>query len=172
MGEPVIAPYLAADGTLLELAQIIKRLGISEGGPTHRQMVAPKVDTPTPFTFAAQIRLWGYDAPQIQRKGETDEIQLKFVWQAIESGIQDYVRFVHVVGSTGLQGQLDSRPLDGRYPTNGWIAGEFIQETVSIALPINRPAGPYTLHLGFYNPDTGQRLYHEGGDHVEIKVAK
>ncbi len=171
MSEPVIAPYLAADGTLLELAQIIKRLSIPEGRPTYRHMVAPKVDTPTPFTFAAQIRLWGYDAPQIQRKGETDEIQLKLVWQAIESDIQDYVRFVHVLGPTGLQGQLDSRPVDGRYPTAGWIAGEFIQETISIALPTNKPAGPHTLHLGFYDPNTGQRLYHEGGDYVAINTS-
>jgi hypothetical protein len=44
-----------------------------------------------------------------------------------------------------------------------------VAEAVTLALQPNRPPGSFTLHIGLYHPDTGQRLpLLSGGDHVEI----
>jgi hypothetical protein len=68
--------------------------------------------------------------------------------------------------------QNDSVPDQGLYPAFLWQPGEFVSETVTLPVPTERPPGSYTLHVGLYDPDTGQRLpLRSGGDYVEIEGA-
>jgi hypothetical protein len=47
-----------------------------------------------------------------------------------------------------------------------------VVETVLLPVKVDRPAGPYTIHVGLYRPDTGERLpLLAGGDHVEIRLS-
>ena len=52
----------------------------------------------------------------------------------------------------------DTQPLEGRYPTSLWAAGETIPDRHTLSLPADLPPGPYRLALGLYHQPTGERL--------------
>ena len=89
--------------------------------------------------------------------------------------MRDYTVFIHLLDSEGhIQGQADSPPSAGTYPTSVWDAGEVIADLHTISLRPNLPPGEYRLAIGLYDPETGQRLgkIEENGkaegDHVTI----
>ncbi|MEW5957012.1 MAG: DUF2079 domain-containing protein [Chloroflexota bacterium] len=166
-----LATRLPAGGTLVELARLEQSWGIPGGGPWPRQFGRPQPPFPTEANFDHQIKLLGYAAPTVGRINDSDSdyLTLSLVWQAL-AGPPPLTRFVQLVGPAGkVYGQQDSTPDNGAYPTYLWQPGEVVAETVAFPLPPDRPPGRYTLHLGFYHPDTLQRLpLIAGGDHVEI----
>jgi hypothetical protein len=93
-------------------------------------------------------------------------------WQAIDRP-EPLTRFVQLIGPDGqIYGQQDSAPDYGAYPTSLWQPGEIVVEQVNLAIPAERPAGPYTLHIGLYHPATGERLLLPSGEnHLEIPVS-
>jgi uncharacterized membrane protein len=157
---------LPAGGALIELAHIEQIWQIPTGGPTLRQLTTPNIPHPLTANFDNQIRLLGYSDPIPH---PTSQISITLHWQAIASPPQ-LIRFVQLIGPDGqVYVQNDSVPDHGLYPTSLWQPGEFVSETVTLPVPAERPPGSYTLHLGLYDPDTGQRLpLRSGGDHVEI----
>jgi len=157
---------LLADGSLIELARIEHVWGMPEGGLVMRQFDAPRIPNPLESNFDNQIKLLGYSTPEI----EGQNLTLDLYWQAANPS-EDLIRFLQLVGPGGVYGQNDSVPDDGTYPTSFWQPGEVVIETVSFPLQPDRPAGDYTLHIGLYRPDEGQRLpLVSGGDHVELSV--
>jgi hypothetical protein len=55
-------------------------------------------------------------------------------------------------------------------PTTGWLPGEVIVDTHTLAIPPDAPAGTYTLQSGLYDPDTGVRLADAtGADAILLK---
>ena len=97
------------------------------------------------------------------------DLTLTLTWQALTTP-EHLIRFVQLVGPDGrVYGQNDSNPDEGNYPTRLWQPGEVVVETVTLPIQAGRPAGQYTLHVGLYKPETGQRLpLLAGGDYVEI----
>ncbi len=166
------ANRLTPERTVVELAHVKQVAGLPEGGPLARQTLQPVTRHRANVTFGGQIRLAGYNDPQIRLTGKGLTVQLDLVWQGLGEARGEYVRFVHLVGPDGvLQGQHDSPPVNGTYPTSLWAEGEFVSETVEIPLEADRPSGAYTLHVGLYDPISGQRLTDEvGRDHSEIMV--
>jgi hypothetical protein len=143
-----------------------------EGGPVARQFTSPTPPHPLPADFAGQIKLLGYTTPQISTRSvqpPTPALTLTLYWQALTPP-GNLTRFVQFIGSDGqIYGQNDSAPDRGHYPTYLWQPGEVVVETVNVQMLPNRPTGDYTLHIGLYHPDTGERLpLVSGGDHVEI----
>ena len=115
------APYLATDSSLVELGRFERVWGMVEGGAAQRLWSAPAVDIPLNANFSNEISLYGATEPQIIIKQDgLEQVTVNLVWQAQQSQLMDYVRFVHVVGPTGLQGQLDARPVNNTYPTPGF----------------------------------------------------
>jgi hypothetical protein len=178
---PSIAPTtelalrLPVEGTLLELARIQQSWDIPQGGPPlrHFATLSPSA-SPNP-TFGQQIRLLNHTPPQITSQNNqlpiTNYLSLTLTWQALT--IPDpLIRFVQLIGPDGrVYGQNDAHPDNGQYPTVLWQPGEVVVETVAFPLEGERPPGLYTTHLGFYQPETGQRLpLTVGGDHLEIEV--
>jgi uncharacterized membrane protein len=164
------ANRLTPEGTVVELAHVKQVAGLPEGGPLARQTLQPVTRRRADVTFGGQIRLAGYNPPRIRLTDKGLTVQLDLVWQGLGEPRGDYVRFVHLVGPDGvLRGQHDSSPVNGTYPTSLWAQGEFVPETVEVPLEADRPAGAYTLHVGLYDPISGQRLTDEvGRDHYEI----
>jgi hypothetical protein len=164
---------LPADGTLVELARIEQPWGIPSGGPRFRQFNTSTLPQPIEANFNDQLKLLGYTTPQLSSlqhpTSTAQSLTLSLYWQAITTP-PNLVRFVQLVGFDGkLYGQNDSVPDRGNYPTNLWHPGEVVPETVNLPLPPGRPAGRYTLHIGLYDPETGQRLpLTSGDDHVEV----
>lgn len=73
----------------------------------------------------------------------------------------DYALFAQVFDSAGNKvAQLDWQPRDaiGPRPMTSWVAGEPIQDTQTLPLPADLPAGSYQVLVGVYNWQTGERL--------------
>ncbi len=163
-----LAVRFPAEGTLLELATIKQSWQIPEGGPQVRQFKQPILPYSLEADFAQQIRLFGHTSPQVS---PDDTLTLTLGWQTMSQPDQ-LIRFVQLIGPAGqVYGQVDSHPDFGTYPASMWQPGEIVVETVTLPLQTERPSGQYTLHIGWYRPDTGERLrLLSGGDHVEIPV--
>ena len=159
--------HFAADRTLIELARFSQVAGMQRGEPLARAMSKPIVSHRTNVDFGEQLRLVGYDVPQVSADG----VRVQLVWQGLGAMRPDLTRFVHLVDAAGLRGQNDSIPDEGSYPTSVWVDGEFVPEKVFIPTDESLPAGDYILHIGFYNPADGQRLTGETGDHFELPFA-
>lgn len=108
--------------------------------------------------FGNVIALLGADLPAAPvQPGQTLTYTLH--WQALARITQDYTVFTHLLDSEGkLQAQQDRAPQRGRYPTSWWDPGEIIIDPYSLLLPKNLASGQYTLRVGLYRPETGQRL--------------
>jgi hypothetical protein len=172
---PDFATRLPADGTLVELARIEQVWGMPEGGPVARQFTPPRIPHPLEANFDNQLKLLGHTALEISETEKGQNLTISLYWQAITSP-ENLTRFVQLVGPDGgpnglVYGQNDSAPDYSHYPTHLWQPGEVVLETVTFSLHLERPPGNYTLHIGLYHPDTGQRLpLISGGDHAEILV--
>jgi hypothetical protein len=92
-------------------------------------------------------------------------------WQAIDSIAQDYTVFNHLLDVEGnIVAQRDSMPQQDQYPTSLWDAGEIVMDQRSIPLPTELEPGAYSLRIGLYESETGQRLplVNEARDFVEL----
>jgi hypothetical protein len=86
-------------------------------------------------------------------------------WQASETPAQDYTLFLHLLDPAGNQlAGADGPPLNDDYPTRLWQAGDWIVDSRAVLIPAEVPAGEYTLAIGFYDPQTGERLPLASGD--------
>jgi hypothetical protein len=54
--------------------------------------------------------------------------------------------------------QSDTAPVAGLAPTNRWHPGDIVRDRHTIQRPPELPPGEYTLRLGFFSRETGQRL--------------
>ena len=54
--------------------------------------------------------------------------------------------------------QGDGPPLGGGYPTDLWVAGDLLADLRRVALPVESSPGRYTLLVGLYSLQTGERL--------------
>ncbi len=61
-------------------------------------------------------------------------------------------------------------PQEDRYPTSIWDPEEIVMDAHTIPLPSDLEPGKYTLRIGLYERDTGQRLTlgNEAQDFVEL----
>lgn len=108
--------------------------------------------------FGESITLLGVDLPT--RPLQPGQV-LRFTlhWQALTPIAQNYTVFAHLLDSTGtLLAQQDNAPQQGHYPTSGWDAGETIIDPYALPLPANLAPGDYSLRVGLYLAETGQRL--------------
>ena len=109
--------------------------------------------------FGGLIRLTGYD---VWQTGES--LALTLFWEAIQAPPADYQVFVHIesgpdgAGPAGVWGQSDGTPACGGSPTGSWSPGDKIIDRHVISPAPDAPAGNYSLIVGLYRPDTGERL--------------
>jgi hypothetical protein len=123
-------------------------------GPDHLPDFSPR----PVVTFGETIRLDGFNLDQRQlTAGET--IRLTLLWQALTSPTVDYTVFVHLLDKEGnLITGNDRQPVNHRYPTTIWSAGEKILDLHTVATPADLPPGQYRLAIGLYQAATGERL--------------
>ena len=70
-----------------------------------------------------------------------------------------------------MRGYGDSEPGDGAYPTTGWLPGEYLADTHTVAVASEAPPGIYRLAIGLYDPVTGERLrMPDGADQVLLET--
>jgi 4-amino-4-deoxy-L-arabinose transferase-like glycosyltransferase len=128
-----------------------------------------EVQQPADYQFGRRLKLIGYDLSAAPG-------QITLYWQALEPVAVDYTVFVHLLDAEGSPvAQADSQPQSGAYPTSWWSAAEVIEDTHTMPPEIveNLPPGRYTLNVGLYNLDTGERLVvtadgQQQGDHIVL----
>jgi hypothetical protein len=124
----------------------------------QRNYAAPQVQHTANINFGDQIQLLGYDVDTTAAQ-PGGQLRVTFYWQALQSIDQNYVVFTHLFDSASKQqGQRDSMPVSGRYPTPLWQKGEIVADAYVIDIDPRAPAGEYTVDFGWYNSDTGARL--------------
>ncbi len=126
------------------------------------EVIHPNTNLPneprTTFTWDQKIHLLGFVAhPTELQPGDT--LEIKLFWQGLAEMDTDYTVFTHLVDKEGrLVAQHDSQPRGGERPTSHWRYEEVVHERRHISLSETLPPGRYTLHVGFYNLLTRQRL--------------
>ncbi|HLZ09494.1 MAG TPA: glycosyltransferase family 39 protein [Chloroflexota bacterium] len=89
---------------------------------------------------------------------------LTLFWQARNETAIDYTVFTHLLGPDGrLAGQQDHQPAGGLRRTSSWLSGEFIQDEYDLLPAEGSPPGSYTIEVGMYRADNGERLVADGG---------
>lgn len=101
--------------------------------------------------FENQIALIGYDF-----KNRT----IILYFQALTKMERDYTLFAHLLNSDGeIVAQSDHQPQDRLYPTSIWDVNEQVRDEFTLEIPANVSNGKYTLEIGWYDVQSGERLY-------------
>jgi 4-amino-4-deoxy-L-arabinose transferase-like glycosyltransferase len=123
----------------------------------------------TDYTLGPSIHLRGYTllANDI-RPG--DILPLTLFWETDAPLTERYKVFIHLLGPDGqIVAQRDSEPGGGARLTTLWRPGVVIADNYGLAIPPATPPGEYTLRVGLYRLDGGQRLpVAQGGDAINL----
>jgi hypothetical protein len=125
-------------------------LAVVEIAGVARAYDPPPVQHRSNARFGTGLELRGYTL-------ETNQgiLSLSLVWHVSEVVSDDYKVFIHLVDDVGaIIEQRDAMPLDNAYPTSLWLMGEFIEDNYAFQIPDQ----PYSIRVGFYMPETGDRL--------------
>jgi hypothetical protein len=96
---------------------------------------------------------------------------IPLVWRAEAETPAGYHVFVHLVDESGaILAQSDAAPANWTRPTTGWLPGEYVIDTHTLMLPADLPAGPLSLRVGLYDPNTDERLRANGAEFVNIPL--
>lgn len=105
--------------------------------------------------FGDVIQLQQVRLPAQVKVGETAEISL--LWHVLAPLPADYTIFIHLLHpDSTLAATNDGPPVNGFYPTSYWELGEHIRDEHPWQAAL--PPGRYQVQIGFYRPDTGERL--------------
>lgn len=102
--------------------------------------------------FAGVGELAGYS---LQQEGETLRVQL--VWRATATPAQSYLVFVHFGDEARVLTQSVGVPVGGTRPTTGWLAGEYVVDTHTLALP-GVLTDDLAVYVGLFDPQSGVRV--------------
>jgi len=112
----------------------------------------------TEANFSGQIKLLGYTLKTEEIK-PGDSVQLALYWQGLANMETNYIVFTHLTDENErIIGQQDNPPLSGLYPTTEWTPGEKIVDRYKIATGPEIPPGEYSIEIGLYELDSGERL--------------
>ena len=96
------------------------------------------------------IQLSGYRLDQ-----DDETVELDLYWSALSTPQENYAVFVHLADANDkIVAQQDQKPVQDRRPTTTWFPAELVKDSYQISAP----PGEYTIWVGMYNPDSGQRL--------------
>lgn len=138
--------------------------GIPLGSYTHptpvrvegreRVWEVPPLDQRVGARFGDMIELAGYD---LRQRGES--VRLTLYWQALTTPDRHYMLFVHLADLESGEpiSQVDTMPQEFTYPTGRWAPGEVVIDEVELSTA-GVPSGRYDLAVGWYDPDTRERL--------------
>jgi hypothetical protein len=123
-----------------------------------RVYTVPAITHPRQVQLGGAIELLGYEINSDPvRPGKL--LKLKLIWRAKQPPDRAYKVFIHVLDANNtLVAQSDAMPGNWALPTDIWTAGEVILDLYAIPIPPDAVPGEYTLQVGMYDPDNGQRL--------------
>ena len=112
--------------------------------------------TPADITFPGFVNLAGYAVQGVLAAGEM--VRLDLLWDVTGQTPDTWSQFVHLIGPSSAAVLADGVPRAGGYPTWAWSVGEWVADSWTFSLPVDLLPGEYTLTLGFYRQDSGERM--------------
>jgi 4-amino-4-deoxy-L-arabinose transferase-like glycosyltransferase len=136
-----------------------------EGKPIGERVPLSKVrvlDKPPDIQpLGAPLASWEGDLRLVEASLQPNQQDLTatLAWQMAALMQRDLTRFVHLLDAQGeLIAQQDEQPQAGQTPTSVWLPGEVIRESITIPLTPAQAARWNRTEIGWYDPNTGQRL--------------
>jgi 4-amino-4-deoxy-L-arabinose transferase-like glycosyltransferase len=116
------------------------------------------VEYPSGAEFGQVYVLEQYALPE-EPLVQGDLLPFQLVWRADTVPGDRHKVFAHLLASDGrLVAQYDGEPVGGTRPTTDWTPGERVLDRRGILLPADLAEGSYTLVVGWYPVDGGDRL--------------
>lgn len=128
--------------------------------------VPPDMNREQGVVFGQQIAVAGY-----QFEPTTDYLGVTLAWQAQSAQLPSYTVFVQILAAETKErlAGVDTPPLKGEWPTSRWVKDEVVVDKYLVAIPPDFPPGYYQVIVGFYRPETGERLtLGEGQDYWSL----
>ncbi|GIV75677.1 glycosyltransferase family 39 protein [Litorilinea aerophila] len=119
----------------------------------------PAIQHPLDYRFGDAIRLQGYRLNSTQATPD-GALSLTLYWQATQPVETKYSVFTQIIdmGDFHKVGQRDGEPGCNEFPTTFWRPGDTIADRYFIPVYADARPGTYTLLIGMYDGDTGERL--------------
>ena len=96
------------------------------------------------------LRILEADTPAT-RVSAGDQMPVEILWQAVEAPGEPLVVVMQLLDSAGnVVAGIEEEPLQGRYPTQLWEAGEIVRDRHTLDVPMGLPDGAYRLIVGVY----------------------
>jgi mannosyltransferase len=116
------------------------------------------IQTPMWRNLGESVALLGYDIHQNSVESG-DTLGLTLWWQALAKMDRDYSLFIHLVDQDDrIWAQQDELLQYDDLPTSSWEVGEIAEGFYQLETDPHIPAGEYTVKLGIYYWETGERL--------------
>ena len=128
-------------------------------------VVRPDRSPPTQPTLATFGPLALIDAKSpVNEIAPGSQVPVDLLWQAAEVPREPLVVVMQLQDAAGhVVAGLEAQPLDGRYPTQNWTAGELVRDRHTLSLPADLAPGAYRLIVGVYRGADRIRLESKAG---------
>lgn len=137
--------------------------------PVDRQTELPAVAYPSNVPAGDFARFRGYNVDETNSR-PGGSVKYTLYWVAERESRTGLTGFVHLLNDARqVVAQRDSVPGEGILPTTGWVSGQVIADTYSIAIPANVTSGDYRVEIGLYDPLTGKRAALDGAEQLELR---
>jgi hypothetical protein len=142
--------------------------------PSEHLFSAPAYDITVQTEFNGLAVLEGFSLAHTTVVAPSEPVNLTLVWRVVETPPVSYRVFTHLLNTDGrVIAQHDAYPVNRARLTTSWVRGEYLVDPY--ALEFNEEGrnyrGPAWLEVGFYDPDTGNRVQTAGGaDHIVLPV--
>ncbi len=103
---------------------------------------------------------------------KTGALKVTIVWQAKRAMSARFKAFVHLEDASGrVVSQDDHEPRFGIYPTTRWAPQEMVREVYTLKLPSSSERDKYSLKVGWYEVDSGDRLPVQGSSDDSVVLS-
>jgi hypothetical protein len=134
--------------------------------PPHT-FTPPALSHPLNAALGRTAALVGFDLTDDVQPGSTLTVTL--VWHAEETPATSYRVFLHLLDAEGnLAAQSDGVPAGWARPTTGWLPGEYITDSHTLAIPPEAAPGEYALQAGMYVPGGARLATSNGSDAIHL----
>jgi hypothetical protein len=145
--------------SLLSLSACIVEAPTKEGtqGAAPRLPPAPPQEFRSGANFGNSIELTSVIVSP--GRGETGQpVRVMANFKVLAKPEKDYMIFVHVEDVDGRVDRLNVDHPPRSKPTSQWQPGEVVQDVFDIPIPAGMPVRGLSLVLGFWDPQSDQRL--------------
>jgi hypothetical protein len=124
----------------------------------HAPSPEPEARVRSHAVFDNGIALYGYDVSTEQVKpGEV--IHAELVWHTRRAPPNDQQVFVQLLDERGRSWVMqEATPVEGRYPTSQWSAGEYVRDVRDVLVPPEAPDGTYRVMVGWTRGHSRERV--------------